>query len=280
MAERMAVEYRAAISEHAASLGARAGEGEGASGESVTDAALTVLEAASPTRGLGLAFRASAAIEHGEHAEAAALVAAALGVSPHPEYLALGLELALAENDTARALELAGRGFRAAADDSDACLAFAATLMTQGGQPAAHVEAFSPWRRARESALADKLFAAALTAIRSGRDFTAMTLLRCSLESGMPDASRRAQALYHLGSALKRKNRVEDARACFDRVLEVQSALPVSLQAALRFHAGELDLAAGKPAAAIAHFEACLKLNPGHARARTLLATATAEAAA
>lgn len=280
MAERMVVEYRAAISEHAAARNARANEGEGVSGDSVTDAALTVLEAASPTRGLGLAFRASAAIEHGEHAEAAALVAAALGVSPHPEYLALGLELALAEGDAARALELAGRGFRATADDSDACLTFAATLMTQGDHDTGHLEAFGPWLRARERALGDRLFASALTAIRSGRDFTAMTLLRCSLESGTPDGSRGAQALYHLGSALKRKNKVEDACACFNRVLEMQSALPVPLQAALRFHVGELDLAAGKPAAATAHFEACLKLNPGHGRARALLATATAEAAA
>jgi glycosyltransferase involved in cell wall biosynthesis/GT2 family glycosyltransferase len=278
MAERMAVEYRAATAEHAASLDRRVhGDGD-VSTESVTDAALAVLEAASPTRGLGLAFRASAAIEHGEHAEAAALVAAALGVSPHPEYLALGLELALAGNDTARALELSARGFDVTEDDSDACLAFAATIIAQREERAA--EGFDRWRRARERTMADKLFAAALTAIRSGRDFTAMTLLRCSLEAGTSDASRRAQALYHLGSALKRKNKVEEARATFERAFEMQSALPVPLQAALRFHMGELDLSEGEPAAAIAHFEACLSLNPGHGRARTLLETATAEAAA
>ncbi len=280
MAERMLVEYRAAIAEHAARSGARAGGNEELVAGSLTDAALAVLEAASPTRGLGLAFRASAAIEHGEHAEAAALVAAALGVSPHPEYLALGLELALAEGDAARALDLAARGFHVTQDDSDACLAFAATII--GHRDGRAVEAFGQWIRARQGALGDKLFAAALTAIRSGRDFTAMALLRGSLESGGADSSRRAQALYHLGSALKRKNKADEARACFDRVIlpELQSALPVPLQAALRFHMGELDLAAGRPAPAIAHFEACLALNPGHGRARTLLATATAQAAA
>jgi glycosyltransferase involved in cell wall biosynthesis len=279
LARRMVVEYRAAMADHASARRTEIVPATESALPHVVEAAIAVLEAASRTKGLGLAFRASAALEHGEHAEAAALIGAALGLSAHPEYFAMGLEVALAEGDTARALDLATRGFLATRDDSDACFAFAAAIMTAGGPTA--IAGWEGWRRACEGALTRRLFAGALAAIRGGRDFTAILMLEACLASPASEESLTAQALYHLGSALKRRARGSEARLCFERLVG-EGALPLlppPLKAALHFHLGELDLAEACLTASIEHFKACLAISPSHARAKTLLAEATAAAA-
>jgi glycogen(starch) synthase len=280
LAGRMVVEYRAAIAAHPTARRSVTASAAIGAWPSVVDAGLGVLEAAPPTRGLGLAFRASAALAHGAHSEAAELIAAALGVSAHPEYFATAVEVALADGDTARALELAVRGFRATRDDSDVCLAFAAAIVQAGGPGSIVVEGWEAWRELRVSTWPARLFAAALTAIRTGRDLTAIVLLETSLEAALSDPVLNAQALYHLGSALKRQGRSRDARECFAQVVagDGLALLPPPVRAALRFHLGELELHENRPAASIEQFEACLALNPGHGRARSLLAEAAAAA--
>ena len=145
LARRMVIEYRAAITTHAIE---RRSESVSATADAVSpvaDAGLAILEAAPPTRGLGLAFRASAALAQGAHTEASELIAAALGASAHPEYFAMAVELALAEGDTTRALGFAARGFRATQDDSDVCLAFAAAIVRAERGPVS-VEGWDVWR--------------------------------------------------------------------------------------------------------------------------------------
>ncbi|MEZ5417966.1 MAG: tetratricopeptide repeat protein [Vicinamibacterales bacterium] len=47
----------------------------------------------------------------------------------------------------------------------------------------------------------------------------------------------------------------------------------------MHFHLGDLAFDAGEPAAAVAHFDACLAVAPGHARARARLSEVRAAAA-
>ena len=166
-------------------------------------------------------------------------------------------------------------------DDSDVCLAFAAAIVRAERGPVS-VEGWDVWRNAHASTWATRLFTAALTAIRAGRDHTAILLLEGALEAGTIEPVLSAQALYHLGSALKRRARNEDARACFARLGagDLSTLLPPPVQAALHFHLGELDLQDDRPASSIEHFEACLEINAAHARARALLAEAVTAAAA
>jgi glycogen synthase len=278
MARRMAAEYRAAILDHAATRLVEIPATTHDASSTVVEAAIALLEAASPTKGLGLAFRASAALEHGERAEAASLIAAALGVSAHPEYFALALELALAENDTARAFDMASRGFAATRDSSAACLTFAAAIIKGGLAGATVIEGWEAWWQARASAWSTSLFSAAVAAIRAGRDCSAIILLDACLASGGNAPALNAQARYHLGSALKRRLKNGEARACFEQVVakDVLPLLPQSLRAAVHFHLGELDLREGRHAASAGHLKACLVLSPGHGRARQLLDEALA----
>ncbi len=281
LAQRMVEQYRAAMRDH---VGARAERNASAPRPApvpVLEAAIAVLEAAPSTPGLGLAFRASAALEHGERAEAAALVAAALGVSAHPDYFALALELALVDDDRARALDVAASGFAASRDDSDTCLAFVAVILNAGHEAPA-IEGWDRWRAKRGGSLPARLLGAALTAIRTGRDSTSILLLETCLASSPLHRSLEAQALYHLGSALKRRGRSGEARARFERVLAegALSLLPQALRAALHFHLGALDLQDQRPAASAEHLQACLALNPAHKRARALLAQAAQASAA
>jgi hypothetical protein len=109
-----------------------------------------------------------------------------------------------------------------------------------------------------------------------------MLLLEGALGDATIEPALNAQALYHLGSALKRRARSEDARACFVWLMagDDLTLLPPPVQAALHFHLGELDLRDNRPASSIEHFEACLAINPAHGRARALLAEAVTAAAA
>ena len=223
----------------------------------VADAGLAILEAAGPTRGLGLAFRASAALAHGAHTEASELIAAALGASAHPEYFAMAVELALAEGDTTRALGFAARGFRATQDDSDVCLAFAAAIVRAERGPVS-VEGWDVWRNAHASTWATRLFTAALTAIRAGRDHTAILLLEGALEAGTIEPVLSAQALYHLDRRLSDARETKTPGCAFAPGRGRPSTLlPPPVQAALHFHLGELDLQDNRPASSIEHFEAC-----------------------
>jgi glycosyltransferase involved in cell wall biosynthesis len=273
LAERMILHYRAAMAEPA--------RPRTASESTVVDAAVAVLESGAATKGIGLAFRASTAFQHGARAEAAELIAAALGVSAHPDYYAMAVEVALADADLSGAVEFAVRGFRATRDESDACLVFAAILIVSGATEQPELEGWDAWRRTRTNVFGARLFAAALTAIRNGRDFTAILVL----ETCQTAATERAvvvQALYHRGSALKRRGRDGEARVCLEQAATEGSRqlLPEALQPALQFHLGELNLRESRAREAVANFEACLAQNPSHGKARTLLAEARLAAAA
>jgi tetratricopeptide (TPR) repeat protein len=277
LAERMLIEYRAAIAAHAAAPAAVAD-----AGRSVVDAALAVLDAREATRGFGLACRASAAMEQGERGQASDLIVQALGIGGHPDYYGMAIEVALRDGDTARAEECARRGFEATSDDSEACLVFAAILGQTGGARRRDPESWPAWKRTHAHDLAPQMLRAALNAIRTGRDYSAIVLLERCLASTR-DPSLRAQAQYHRGSALKRHQRLAEARACFESVLQDAKGVGLladSTRAALLFHLGELDLHDGATVAAIAHFDACLALNPAHRRARALRDEAVAALAA
>jgi glycogen(starch) synthase len=277
LAARMVHEYRAAIVAHAGHRHAA----EESVIRPVVEAALEVLDARPGTTGLSLASRACAASEQGEHTRAADLICEALGVAAHPDYFATAVDLALNMGDTARAEEFARRGFEATRDDSDARLIFAVTIMTlDADRPPASPD-WPAWQRMHSKNLPAALLGAALTAIRTGRDSTAILLLGRCREAAARDGRLRAQAEYHLGSALKRRGRGAEARACFERVSNGDGPmlLPEALESALYFHLGELDLGDGNAAAAVKRFNACLALNPSHRRARTRLDEAIAAAA-
>lgn len=287
MAERMVVQYREAIDAHAATVDERADRSlePGAAAERpLVDHAMAVLESCAATRGVGLACRASAAFEQGNRNDASELIAQALGVAAHPDYYAFAVELALVDQDAARAREFAVRGFEATGDGTDACLVFAATLLAARDATAADTSdpaSLADWLKTHEARLPERLLACAVAAIRSRRDGTALMLLGLARDRAAADRRILAQVLYHLGSTLKRNGRAAEARACLEIVLTKPafSLLPEALQAAAHFHVGDLDLLEHQPAAAIPHFEACLSLNPGHARARVLLEEASEAAA-
>jgi hypothetical protein len=275
MADRMLVEYRELMKDDARvrwSVSRGLDDGPAAS-TSVVDRALDALEAAPSTRGLSLAYRAMVAFDGGDRADASALVAEALILTGHPDYYAMAVELALADDDHERAASFAARGFAATADDSDACLVFAAVLLGASGE-AVNVVTSSSWFRARRAGLPGRLLSVALTAIRSNRDGAAHALLRAGQAAAPCDRGLHAQMRYHLGSLLKRRGRYADATAILHAVCaEALDALAPPLQSALHFHLGELRLLEGRSTTATAHFRACLALNPEHGRARALLAT-------
>ena len=75
---------------------------------------------------------------------------------------------------------------------------------------------------------------------------------------------------------MKRQGRHEEARAHFKQVV-TDGGLPLleaRVRAALHFHLGELDLCEGRLTSAVTGFEACLRDDPTHSRARTLLTEA------
>ena len=271
MAARYLAEYEAAIAAHRAR--------PRAVWPGTLDAhALGVLERHADTRGLSLASKAADAYAHGEHDAAARLIAEALGHGARADHYALAVELALA-GTPGEAQALARRGFDATGDLSEACLACAAVLLT--GPPGEATPAgWTAWLVTHEAVLAERLLAAATAAIRASRDRTACRLLAaCHARASAP--SLRAQAAFHLGSALKRLGAAADAR----RWLE-SAAAPAALaqleppyQAAVHFHLGDLAIDAGEPAAAVAHFDACLTVAPGHARARARRSEVRAAAA-
>jgi len=289
MAERMLAQYREALETHAARSSEPAKQGAAPDPlpeSAVIDRAIAVLETCAATRGVGLACRASAAFEQGDRQDANELIAQALGVTGHPDYYAFALELALVDQDLPRARELATRGFDATHDDSDACVIFAATLLSTRDDARPDAGSTEPtslqeWLNTHEAQLPTRLLASALSAIRSRRDGTALALLGLARDRAGADPRVLAQVLYHLGSALKRCGRTAEARACFEIVLAKHAfgLLPEALQAAVHFHVGDLDVLEGHPAAAVPHFEACLALNPAHARARVLLKEASEAAA-
>lgn len=273
MADRMLVEYRALLDQRLKrpAIG-HLDEGRSES-TSVVDRALAALEAVPSTRGLSLAYRAMAAFDGGDRADASALVAEALTLTGHPDYYAMAVELALADDDHGRAASFATRGFAATADDSESCLVFAAVLL--GGSPdTANLVTSSPWFRARRAVLPGRLLSVAMTAIRSNRDGTANALLRAGQATATSDRALHAHIRYHLGSLLKRRGQHAEAMAILQAVCagELQ-VLPASLQSALHFHLGELWLLEGRSATAASHLRACLSLNPEHGRARALLVT-------
>lgn len=277
MADRMVGEYRAAIAAHASRRRVPAWDGAGA----FAPMALGLLEAGDATRGLSLACRAATAFEAGARDDAARLIAEALGLTGHPEYYAMAIELALAD-DPARAVELAARGFSALRDNSDACIVCAATLLAWPDRVRVPPAGWSEWLSAHEPRLADRMLTAATTAVRASRDVTAAALLEaCRARS--EDAPRVfALATYHLASAHKRLGRAPQARRLLDELLSGGrlSLLEPPIQAAAYFHAGELALLAGEAARAAGHLAACLAILPGHARAQARLLDARAAQAA
>lgn len=260
MAARLLREYDAAIAAHAASY--RAGETT-----ALDQHALTRLEQWPDTRGLSLASQAAEAFADGRRDAAARLVAEALGLGARPDHYALALELAL-DRSGDDAVALAAEGFAATADLSDACLACAAVLLTSPG--GARPAGWETWRRTHDAVLGERLLAAATTAVRSSRDRTAAHLLRACHVHAERSPRLRAQAAFHLGSALKRLGQAAEARTW----LEVAAApdavalLEPPYRAAIQFHLGDLALTAGDDARAVIHLDACLVLAPGHARAR------------
>jgi hypothetical protein len=275
MADRLLSQYREAMSVHA-SRGRTAAEVP-----SVARAAMATLEAASSTRGLGLAWRASAALEDGAHQDAAALIAQALTLTGHPDYYTMAVELALGEDDLPRAAEWARQGFEATRDDSDACLMFASVLLRHSVGGPIDVAGWSAWHASRRSFMPARLLATGVAAVRTGRDATAAMLLSAGLDSAGDDRKLRGQLRYHLGSTLKRRGSETEAHHHLERAwLEDYVDLPLALQAAVPFHLGELELGAGRTERAIALLQACLERNPDHARARTLLDEALASATA
>ena len=177
-AERMIAEYRAAIASRKTDHHAAVMESDTTS---VPEAALTVLDQGSTPKGLGLAVRAGAAFEDGAGSEAADLVAAALGVSKHPEYYAMAVDIALTDGDDLRATDLAKRGFEATRDDSDACLLFAATLIhTSSGHPIG-IAGWNDWWQQNADVWPARLLRGALGSIRAGHDRSAIVLLSASL---------------------------------------------------------------------------------------------------
>jgi glycogen synthase len=284
LGRRMEAEYRAALDPHRTGQAINAVPAMATNdfAPSVTEAALAYLEVNERTQGFGLAVRAVAARDQGAHEEAAALIATALGVSTHPGYLVLAVDLALDQQDLPRAHVLALRGFLATRDDSEACLAFAATIIRTAPPDHPEPDGWAAWRRARR-AFDTRLLAASLAAIRLGRDASAIAMLETCLSLESRDPSLRARARYHLGSALKRRGLDAQARTCFEQIFEDGVTLvPDSLRAALHFHVGELDFREHRLATAIEHFDACLQLNAGHQRARALRteASSAADAAA
>jgi tetratricopeptide (TPR) repeat protein len=282
LADRMVAQYRLAMASYRAEPGPphTVGANDSDSVPSVLEAALDTLDKCSSTKGVSLACRASDAFEHGERTRAAELIVQALGIGAHPDFYAMAVELALSDGDAERATEFALRGFEATHDDSDTCVAFAATIQATDAGRRAEPAGWAAWQRTHMKDMPTRCLSAALTAIRTGRDGTAIALLECCRDASGRDRRLLAQVQYHLGSALKRRDRASDARACFEEVLRDGSVilLAAPLQSALHFHLGELDLRDGRVSDAVRHFEACLALNPAHGRARALLDEATESA--
>lgn len=277
MADRMTAEYRAAVAAHRASASPAVWDGDGP----LASAAMALLDAAPVTRGLSLACRAVTAFEQGARPDAARLIAEALGVTAHPDYYAMAIELALGD-DPARAIELAQRGFAVTRDTSDACLVCVATLLAHPDAARHEPEGWHAWLAQHEARLADRLLAAATVAIRGTRDVTAVVLLEACRQRALSAPRVFAQASYHLGSALKRLGRSRDARAVLDELVNGQSValLPPALYGGACFHAGELALLAGDAPRAIELFTACVAILPEHARAQARLHDAHAALAA
>jgi glycosyltransferase involved in cell wall biosynthesis/GT2 family glycosyltransferase len=277
MADRMVGEYRAAIAAHGVQRRVPAWDGAGA----LAPVVLRLLEHGAATRGLSLACRAATAFEAGAREDASRLIAEALGLTGHPDYYAMAIELALVD-DPAGAVDLAARGFAAMRDDSDACLVCAATLMATP-DPARRAPAGWPeWLAAHKPRLADRMLAAATAAVRASRDVTAAALLEaCRADAG--DSPRVfTQATYHLASVRKRLGRTGEARGLFDELLTAGRLplLELPMQAAVYFHAGELAMAAGDTARAADYLSSCVAILPGHARAQARLLDARAALAA
>lgn len=272
MAVRMLHEYAQAISAHRA---ARRDADETA----LDRHALTQLERRADTRGLSLASQAAEAFAGGRRDAAARLVAEALGHGARPDHYALAIELAL-DRSTDEAVTLASEGFAATVDLSDACLACAAVLLTViGGVRPAQWEA---WRLTHAAVLGERLLAAATTAVRASRDRTAVQLLRACHAHAERSPRLRAQAAFHLGSALKRLGDAGGARTWLEAAAgpDAFGLLEPPYQAAIQFHLGDLALIAGDDARAVIHLDACLALAPGHGRARTRRAEARPATAA
>ncbi len=268
MAERMVEEYRAAVVAHRARSRAAAWSGDGP----LAAYAISLLDGTPATRGVSLACRAATAFEAGARTDAARLIAEALGLTGHPDYYAMAIELAWAD-DPARAVDLAARGFAAMRDTSDACLVCAATLMVRADAARVPPAGWHEWLTEHEARLADRLLAAASGAIRGGRDVTAVALLEACRARALGAPRLFAQATYHLGSALKRLGRLAEAGARLGELVEggSLSLLEPPLRAAACFHAGELALTAGDRARAARYLTACVAILPGHARAQARL---------
>jgi glycogen synthase len=269
MADRLVVEYEAAIAAHAERMSAAAIPDAGQ--RSVAERAIEALDAMPSTRGLSLAYRAAEAFDGGDRSEATQLIAEALTLTNHPDYYAMAVEWALADDNLERAATFAHRGFDVTCDDSESCLVFVACLLTASSNAGGRVD---EWIRARAPILAARLLASAVTAIRSRRDGTAIVLLEACLARGSEDRRLEAQARYHLGSTLKRRGRVMEARTQLVAADTDGTTLPPALRSAVHFHLGELDLEAGRMVGGVEHLELCLELNPSHARARERLAEA------
>ncbi len=277
MADRMVGEYRAAIAAHAAHRRVQVWTGDG----SFASAALSLLDTADATRGLSLACRAATAFEAGARHDASRLIAEALGLTGHPDYYVMAIELALSD-DPAQAVALAIRGFAAMRDGSDACLVCAALLMARPDPARVPPDGWREWLAEHEPRLADRLLAAATRAVRGSRDVTAAALLEACRAHALAAPRVFTQATYHLASAFKRLGRGPAARGLFDELLDGGSLvlLEPPLQAAAYFHAGELALAAGDAARAAHHLANCVAILPGHARAQARLHDARAALAA
>ena len=277
MADRMVGEYHAAIAAHAARAHVPAWDGHGP----LAAHAIRMLDETAATRGLSLACRAATAFEAGSRVDASRLIAEALGLTGHPDYYAMAIELALTD-DPARAVDLATRGFAAMRDGSDACLVCVATLMARPDSGQLPPAGWQAWMAANESRLADRLLGAATAAVRGARDVTAVALLEGCRARALSTPRVFTQATYHLGSALKRLGRVAEARARLDELIEGGSLalLEPPLQGAAYFHGGELALAAGDVARAVRYLSACVAIVPGHARAHGRLDDARAALAA
>ncbi len=277
MADRMVGEYRAAMAAHAARRRIQVWDGTGP----FASAALSLLETTAATRGLSLACRAATAFEAGARHDASRLIAEALGLTGHPDYYVMAIELALTD-DPDRAVALAAQGFAAMRDGSDACLVCAATLMARPDDARVPPAGWHDWLVAHEPRLADRLLAAATAAVRASRDITAVALLEACRARALAAPRVFTQATYHLASALKRLGRGADARTLFDALLDGGSLtlLEPPLQGAALFHAGELALMAGETARAARHLSACVAILPGHARAQARLHDARAALAA